>query len=76
MGLGLHSAAHYAERPDGISVFCQKGGDYSVIGPLAGRGAVGMALFQIEAKAPVLHSDARSGNNNARTETAEVALDI
>ena len=63
----LHAATHVAEGHHGLAVLHHEPGGQRVVGPLAGRDAVGVTLAQHEALAAVLQDHARFRCGDARS---------
>ena len=76
MALGLHVAAHDAERSDRPVVLHQKARDDRVVGALAGHQAIDVVRIQREIRASVLQCDAGSVNHDPGSESHIVGLNV
>ena len=76
LALGLHEPAHDAEGPDGLPILRQEAGNDRMIRFLARADAVVAVSVHAEIAAPVVQGDAPAGNDDARSEAVEVALNI
>ena len=77
MSLRLHEAPHHAERHQGLTTrgASEHGGNYGVVGPLAGLKHVRVAPFQRKIEAPVLKGEPALFRDYPRSETHVVAVD-
>ena len=76
VSLGLHQSAHHAETEKRTIVAGHKAGRYRVKRTFAATDAVGMPRFECEAPAAVLQADPCFCNDDARTKTHVVGLDV